>query len=106
VHDDQGAALAVGDQIGSKYGFSKARWSHDNAIVIFEYGFCGLLLCVAQFTGEVDLNDVPRVSQILDFKFTVIFLQQIPNIANTPSWQADVISFVLDSGDDASFLVR
>ena len=106
VHNDQGAALAFGDQVGSKYGFSKARRSHDNAVDIFEYGFCGLLLCVAQFTGEVDFDDVPRVSQILDFKFAVMLLQQIPYIANTPTWQADVCSFVLDAGDDASFLVR
>jgi hypothetical protein len=99
VYQDQGAAFALCDKISSKDGFSKTRWRHDHAVVVFEYGLRCLVLGVGQLAQEHRFERITSVSQVFQLEAALVFSEQHLHVVQTSPRQADVLIVILDAGD-------
>ncbi len=99
VYQDQGIALALGDQVGAKDGLPETGWGHDHAIIVLGYAFCCLALGFSQFAEERHFDRFTRVSQVFQLEMALVFLEQHLHIAQAPARQADVLFMIFGTGD-------
>ena len=101
MYEDQGIALARGDQLGAKDCFPEAGWCHDNAIVMGDHGLCCLALGFGQFTDKRRFDRFAYVSQVFQLKVALVFLEYSPHVVQTSARQADVFAVIFGAGDHA-----
>ena len=95
VDEDQGAALALGDQIGAKNSLAETRWGDYDAIIVGQYSFCCLLLGIGQLSEERRFDWITRNSHVVQVQVTPILLEQHSNAVCTSARQADVLFVIV-----------
>lgn len=101
VHEDEGAAASLGDEVRSQDSLADSGRRDEDASVFLEKNLGCLLLDRRERSVESDPQGLAQMALVIDDESHAIVPEKIFKVAAASSWQCDVCWQFLGAGDHA-----